>query len=636
MAKSHTPTSSLLLAGFVLFIALVGIALAAQILGPTSQQSINESRSYIFNFSVNNTDTGGGTANITVVNITLPAGFTFQNGTNFTTATGTYFNNSSSAGVVTLSWNNTNGVITNLSNQSFVFNATANTTNIGFFNITIRLVNASGFNETNVSIQVNDTTMPEVQGANITSLATGQNYSGVTGLLLLNVTVRDNGPLSAVRFNITNATAVHNGTFTASNPNGNIWNTTVNLTVYPDGIYNITVWANDTGNNLNNSARAFTIRFDNTKPEVQEANISAPLSNSNQTSAITLNVTVRDVTSSIGTVFFNITNSSGAQNATLVGTQEGSYYRVLVFNTTGYPDGLYNITIFVNDTANNLNSTALISRVRFDNTAPTVTITRSSSSTLTSVVADVAVTDSGSGINRTCDVDSTLAAVSGSAASQTLTETGLSCGKAISYTVTCYDRVSLSSTATASLAPDGCVTSTGSSSGKSSSTSTAGTTTWLATYAADSQELSAQGPVTRSLGAKERIRVKVGTETHNVGVITITADSVTLEIASTPQSATMKVGEMRKFNTNNDTYYDISVKLVSITNSKASLVIEGIHELITAVEEQKQQAAQKAATATGAAAPAPAKASSSSKVIWTVVIVLVLIILAVVVMRRRK
>ncbi len=243
----------------------------------------------------------------------------------------------------------------------------------------------------NISVNVNDTvnnrnnsarftvrfdnTKPIVFNGNISSPAAGTNYTGSN--LLLNVSIVDvTSSVGVVYFNVTNATGEQNATFTAVREGtANAFKTYLNTTAFADSNYTITVWANDTAGNLNNSARLIDVRFDNTKPIVFNGNISSPVIETNYTGAnnLLLNVSIVDVTSSVGVVYFNVTNSTGIQNATFTAVREGTANAFKTYlNTTGFASGIYNVTVWANDTAGNLNNSALISNIRLDNTVPIV------------------------------------------------------------------------------------------------------------------------------------------------------------------------------------------------------------------------------------------------------------------------
>ncbi|HIJ98344.1 TPA: hypothetical protein H1005_00160 [archaeon] len=104
---------------------------------------------------------------------------------------------------------------------------------------------------------------------------------------------------------------------------------------------------------------------------------------------------------------------------------------------------------------------------------------------------------------------------------------------------------------------------------------------WKNTYAYDTKNFSEKEPLTRELLKGYRVRIKLGNETHYVGVISLTSTSVTINVSSTPQQATLNVGESKKFEISGDDFYDILVKLNSINNNKTSMTISYLHEQIS-------------------------------------------------------
>ena len=116
-------------------------------------------------------------------------------------------------------------------------------------------------------------------------------------------------------------------------------------------------------------------------------------------------------------------------------------------------------------------------------------------------------------------------------------------------------------------------------------TSSGGTTTlpyWTNTILYTDKELSLKGIVSKPLAIKERVGVRVEGTTHYIGVTGLTSTQATINVSSTPQTATLTIGQTKKFEVTNDTYYDIKVTLNSINSSKANLSIEYVHEAISA------------------------------------------------------
>lgn len=400
-----------------------------------------------------------------------------------------------------------------------------------------------------------------------------------------------------------------------------------NATATWPGYYNFTVTLGNA-----TSSNSFNISVyinDTTAPTSSLVN---PTLGGNYSSTLILNVSVVDF--AINTVFFNITNSSGKQNATYTASQQGaSGYWNASLNTSNFPDGVYNITVWANDSDNHLSNQTIGSNVVFDNTAPSVTIARSSSSTMAQIVIDVTITD-GSGIGGSCGLvgyGSGVDVAGSGTNSQTITLGGLSCGASTDYTVSCTDRTgNIGTSAVGTYSTTAC-------SGSDSSPGGSTTTTWTNTFVESDKELSEKESVTKSLGSKQRVKLKVGGKTHYVGVTSVSTDTVTLELTSDPQTATLKVGDERKFDVDGDNVYDVMVKLNAIINNKADIVISATGGAVTA--ETVAEEAGKEAVAAGETIGGDDEESRGSNLGWIIgIIVVILIVVTVyfVVMNSKK
>jgi len=440
---------------------------AAHTVTPTNFY-IEEDNQTIFNITINNNDTGGA-ANITQINITIPSVCTFVTGTNNTNDTvinnGDTFTNTTNV----LSWTNfsTNGfVLGSETVRDFSFNLTCSIH--GNHNIVVTTLNATGTFSTTLTVEVNSThTAP-----NVTTPSAPVNYGNYSGNLLLNFSIEDGfGEISYVFFNVTNASNTENGTFVASNYTTTQWNATIDTTQYPDGTYNITVWANDTVGNMNKSVTIHTLTFDNTKPVV-----GALTSVSATTSSVSFSSAVSDATTDV---------SSSA-----------------------------------------------------------------------------------------CTVDRGGATITGTG-TRTISESGLDCGHTYEYTVTCTDSAGNNNYATASFKTSLCGGS-GSSSGPSA-------TTWTSTYAVSSEQFT-EG-YTKELSSKNRMKFKIGNVYHHVGVKSITATKATIEIASDPLEIILEVGQDAKVDLDEDGVYDLYVVLNGIENNKADLTVQSLDEVVPEGED---------------------------------------------------
>lgn len=92
------------------------------------------------------------------------------------------------------------------------------------------------------------------------------------------------------------------------------------------------------------------------------------------------------------------------------------------------------------------------------------------------------------------------------------------------------------------------------------------------------------------------ISFKLGNESHTFKVENINITNTKISISSETQEATFSIGEEKKFELSEDNYYDILVKLNSITSNNANFTIQKIHEEIVAEQEKGEQENEKIGT----------------------------------------
>jgi len=98
------------------------------------------------------------------------------------------------------------------------------------------------------------------------------------------------------------------------------------------------------------------------------------------------------------------------------------------------------------------------------------------------------------------------------------------------------------------------------------------------------------GQTLKQMKNKYRLTFDIKGVGHSVGITNMTNTSVTIEVASTPQTATLNVGEEKKFDVDSDSSYDISVTLISIVGNDATLLIEKISEPLLVNQENNSVA----------------------------------------------
>ncbi len=200
----------------------------------------------------------------------------------------------------------------------------------------------------------------------------------------------------------TNSTAVHtadNYTFSLDIMRGN--GSTKSL---GDGKYNLTAIVTDLLNNVNYSSANITFTIDKTVPKTNASDISLPFGDRyNYSGVVSLATTASDAVTSVASLYFNITNSTG-ENATATASSTTGISWNASFNTSIVPDGIYNVTVWATDSAGNINnSNTTRYNIIFDNTAPSVSI----SCTPTSVTSGDTVTCGCSGTDATSGVNTT-------------------------------------------------------------------------------------------------------------------------------------------------------------------------------------------------------------------------------------
>jgi hypothetical protein len=595
----------------VVAVLLVSYGVAIHTINSSTNIGVNEDIGYIYNISINNTDAGQA-QNISEINISLPASWVFLNDSNGTDAV--------EAGVnhtfvryddQNLSWFGS-ALVNGSTSGNFWFNATAPTP--GVYNITVFMTNSSTTTVQNITVTVNDTTKPSAVEweSQTTTILANQSH---TDFLIGNISLTDNFALGTVTM------VLHNSSHGVVQSNVSVLSGTyqsfyVNFSVgLAEGTYYLNTTINDTYNN-NNLSQTRVYTLDTTKPLISLGN-GVEVEGANKTiNNVWANVTVTE-TNELN-ITFELWNSTALVNSSTFGTA------VRAINWTSLADERYYFNVTVQDSATNRNTTVTRTFL-IDSAVPTIALTKANS-TATTITVDVAITESGSGIAQTCVPGGTATTAYGAGTSQIVVETGLTCATTYEYTVNCNDSAGNVGTKTESFATSACGSSSGSAGGGSGGSAT--TTTWTNTYTHDDQPLSELGTVTRELGSKERIRVSVGGEDHTVGVLEVGTDSVKVEVASTPQQTTVKVGETVKFDVDGDNVYDLSVMLNSISSGKADISVNAISEAVTQQEEEKKDTS---------GAGAATEEAGVSWAVWAIVIAVVAVLLIVwAVMKKRK
>lgn len=523
----------------------------------------------------------------------------------------------------------TPGVGSNLSvineDVTVFFNITINTTQDAYFgNVTqVNVTIPSSFTFTTGSNRTDPGSRNGTFNLNSSTVLTWTNFTdGFIG----------NGSNATIGFNIT-----------ATNP-GN-YSIIINVTTFTAGrnqsIINV---------NVNDTTAPYLVSFNSETP-VAYANLSKR--------EIVINVSANDTFSAIGSFNISILFPNGTiANTTLFSANFTSAN--LTYNTTAginwsgnyLADGQYIINVSnVKDYAelrgfgqNNTNATGIQRNVTIDLTAPTVSATKSASSTAHQVVLDITLTDATSGIvGKQCSATSTgtgTTSISGTGGSQTATQTGLGCSTDYTYTITCSDYSGNSGSKQVTVSTDGCPsggtsgTSGGTSGGSGDVVGSASSSFWILTYNEATNDLNGDSDGVSSLLLEAyRVKIKVDTKLYYVGVTEATDTTAKINVTTTAKDkeATLSVGDVKKFDVNADNLYDISVTLNGIDSAtgKADLTVVYTQEPVSAEDQEgvEEQVGEEGAI--------PEKAKPKTW-LWVVVVLVVLAIAGAILFGKKK
>ncbi len=637
---------------------------------------------FVLNISINNTfspvASASGGANVTELNLTLPLNFNFTvetNGSEVQTQLGalTFSNITMADGTNNLTWYNETGMVANASvasNETYDYWVTLTVNETGMYNVTLTLGNGTDVVRSNITFLIDDRHVPMMNLTLNDSLTTHLNATAQEDLnFQVNISINNTNVYAAAGSNATelNITlpsgvsfvAASNGTAGAYITSVYFSNTstvlswynetfiantsgTENITSYfwatlnatTPGIHNLTVTVMNASGAFNLSNITIYVN-DTTAPSAVTwaAATFANYSNMSRTSivanvSITDNARAFEVAGFLGDINVSVYNADHVIVTSSVNTSRSkSNFYVNLSNATGFPDGVYYLNVTnLSDSHNNTNvsSQGFLRKITLDTTAPSISsfsctpgedINEGEVVTCTCLVTDITSSFAGSGVKTTTYNTSMDTTNTGTRVEYCVAEDWAGNNETTSLSFEIYS---------SGAAPNG-----GGSSGGS------GTPTYTKTVVVSDEQLETGHSA--AFKAKERARVKVSGVNHYVGVDTVSASTVRITVSSTPQEATLSIGDERKFDVNADGTYDLSVTLNSITGTNADLTIKAISEAVTVATEAAQADADTAATeAAGTPAGGDDVVEEASKTwIWIVVVVVVLIIGGVIVWKKR-
>lgn len=328
-----------------------------------------------------------------------------------------------------------------------------------------------------------------------------------------------------------------------------------------------------------------------------EITIVSPSNNSNLSSAtFDLNYTFVEYDSNLAGAlgYCWYSNNSGIVNSSILemGTNLTNETEIT------WTEGLWNVTVWCNDTQNNVNFTGVSFTI--DTTAPTV-----------SYSCTQEIVSHGATLTCSCSTSDT-----GGSGVETTTIENPDTQQYGTQTITCtaIDHAGNSAAAGATFYVI---------SGGGGTSSVGG---YVNTFVEDAKEFSEIKEITKSLGRKNRIRIKINNQEHYIGVQELTTTSATIEVSSTSQVVVFNIGDEKKFDVTEDGYYDLKVKLNSIESEKADVTITSINEKIP--EDKDKGIVEKAIDTI--------TKEGSNAWIWILVVIVLVVIIVVYFLKKKK
>ncbi len=423
---------------------------------------------------------------------------------------------------------------------------------------------------------------------NISVNNTDGNYENITAVVItlpkgVNFTEGTNMTTGNSTF-----TNVGNTTLNWTNMNGLIFNNTLEY-------FSFSAVPSSPGKDLDISVTVYTT---NTSVNVSQTNITL---NINDTFTAEFNGDLSE--NYYNTTSIDIANVSFSGNETSVGLSlvlfnssgvlmsNSSLQSPFVVNYSGVAvsDGRYYINLTVNNSQSDSNFSQRV--FTLDTVDPEITDVDDEETTQTKINLTITASDSGTGVKE-CeaenvqdedDIDLTL--ISGN--DWELYDTGLDCGEDYEYEITCTDYAGNDNPVftTDEFSTDACDSSSGGGGGGGGGGSSTTSSFWTNTFVDDSQDFEDLGEIERSLGKKQRSRIKIDGDTHYVGVIELTSSQATVNISSDPQQVVLDIGEEAKIDVDEDNYYDVKILLEGISSNKANLIMTHLHESYVPTEE---------------------------------------------------
>lgn len=482
--------------------------------------------------------------------------------------------------------------------------------------------------------------MVDASGPVFSQNSTNSTYAGQA--VSHRVYVQDVNLLSGYIFSFDNCTGSFvNDTWQSSSGAGSWANVTKSINSTSGCTIKWKVYSNDSYNKLGVSSEYSYTSQDSGFPVVS---LNSPASAANLSSvSVSFNCSVTDSSISNVTLYGNWSGWHANETKSLTGTSNST-----TFSKTLVANALYTWNCRVCDSSNNCNFSSSNRTFLVDTTKPTISLLSPSNNSETSNETQmfrINVTDNFNIKNCSLYVDDDLEdtdeTVTNASAFyfSSLSLDGSDSGVSYNWYVNCSDfagNINKSAVWRLIVQID--------EEDDSASSSESASSDWTTTYSPNSSEFSSSAGYLKEMATKTRVKITISGASHYVGLISLTSTKATINVSSTPQQATLSIGEEKKFEVTGDNSYDVLVKLVSIANSKANVSIKTIDEKIpnlggsSSTSQTNSSSSEELETIGGSSV-----AGSTSKVlgekIWIVIvgaIVILFVVLGYYLVKRAK
>jgi hypothetical protein len=142
---------------------------------------------------------------------------------------------------------------------------------------------------------------------------------------------------------------------------------------------------------------------------------------------------------------------------------------------------------------------------------------------------------------------------------------------------------------------------------------------------------------TRRLSIGNKLKFKLGSDYHTITLKSVDGETITLEVASEPQTIILSLGESVKLNLTNAEYYDLLISFDSLSYSRPLITIQSIYEKIPVQEVKDSGGIITGDVVDDSTTYTPEDGTTEEKnKLWLVILLIVIIIAIIVFMNQNS